>query len=123
MNRPRMTTRRLIVVVAIVGSVLGAEACRRRLASASARQHAKATMCRAIAETHKLSAELAMANRKLSEAFPEMANPTADMDDKMIARCRRLSAYYRDLEAKYDRAARYPWLPVAPDPPEPEDKP
>ena len=24
-----------------------------------------------------------------------------------------------EIEAKYERAARYPWLPVAPDPPEP----
>jgi hypothetical protein len=28
-------------------------------------------------------------------------------------------AHYRSLEAKYERAARYPWLPVAPDPPGP----
>jgi hypothetical protein len=27
---------------------------------------------------------------------------------------------YRALAAKYERAARYPWLPVAPDPPEPK---
>jgi hypothetical protein len=29
-------------------------------------------------------------------------------------------SYHRDLAAKYERAARYPWLPVEPDPPEPE---
>jgi hypothetical protein len=28
--------------------------------------------------------------------------------------------YHRDLEAKYERAARYPWLSVEVDPPEPE---
>ena len=28
--------------------------------------------------------------------------------------------YYAATRAKYERAARYPWLPVAPDPPEPE---
>ena len=28
--------------------------------------------------------------------------------------------YYRLLERKYQRAARYPWLPVEPDPPKPE---
>jgi hypothetical protein len=31
-----------------------------------------------------------------------------------------LRSYYRDMIEKYERAARYPWLPVAPDPPEPE---
>jgi hypothetical protein len=28
--------------------------------------------------------------------------------------------YWVEMEHKYRRAARYPWLPVAPDPPEPE---
>lgn len=28
--------------------------------------------------------------------------------------------YHIEMEKKYDRAARYPWLPVAPDPPEPQ---
>jgi hypothetical protein len=32
---------------------------------------------------------------------------------------KRLVAYYRELGVKYERAARYPWLPVEPDPPEP----
>ncbi len=29
-------------------------------------------------------------------------------------------AYFAEMARKYDRAARYPWLPVAPDPPPPE---
>jgi hypothetical protein len=28
--------------------------------------------------------------------------------------------HHRRMQAKYDRAARRPWLPVAPDPPEPK---
>jgi hypothetical protein len=36
------------------------------------------------------------------------------------ARCARISAHYTRLKLKYERAARYPWLPVEPDPPEPE---
>src|SRR5579871_4762470 len=28
--------------------------------------------------------------------------------------------YYAEMARKYDRATRYPWLPIAPDPPEPE---
>jgi len=34
--------------------------------------------------------------------------------------CRKLVPYYQSLRRKYERAARYPWLPVEPDPPEPE---
>ncbi len=32
----------------------------------------------------------------------------------------RLAAHYAGLKRKYERAARYPWLSVTPDPPEPE---
>lgn len=31
-----------------------------------------------------------------------------------------MAAYHRVLKAKYERAALYPWLPVKPDPPDPE---
>ncbi len=30
-----------------------------------------------------------------------------------------ITKYHDDMRLKYERAARYPWLPVAPDPPEP----
>jgi hypothetical protein len=33
---------------------------------------------------------------------------------------RRLTEYHHTLNLKYDRAARRPWLAVAPDPPEPK---
>jgi hypothetical protein len=33
---------------------------------------------------------------------------------------RRRADYHESLIVKYERAARYPWLPVAPDPPEPK---
>ena len=34
-------------------------------------------------------------------------------------KARGMIAHFEKLRAKYERAARYPWLPVAPDPPEP----
>jgi hypothetical protein len=34
--------------------------------------------------------------------------------------CDALADHYEALSRKYDSAARSPWLPVAPDPPEPE---
>jgi hypothetical protein len=36
------------------------------------------------------------------------------------ASLKRLEAYHAAMTAKYERAARYPWLPVESDPPEPE---
>ena len=38
-----------------------------------------------------------------------------------FARAQRASAHYHgQMRRKYERAARYPWLTVAPDPPVPE---
>jgi hypothetical protein len=37
-----------------------------------------------------------------------------------IERSSRRLDYHDSLISKYERAARYPWLPVAPDPPEPK---
>lgn len=37
-----------------------------------------------------------------------------------LARMKAEAAYYARLRAKYERAARYPWLRVEPDPPLPE---
>ena len=40
-------------------------------------------------------------------------------DPQRVARGEQMAAYHRELKIKYERGARYPWLPVAPDPPEP----
>lgn len=41
-------------------------------------------------------------------------------DARLIAHAEQMEAQHRTLELKYEHAARYLWLPVAPDPPEPE---
>jgi hypothetical protein len=41
-------------------------------------------------------------------------------DPQRVARGEQMAAYYRELRIKYERAARYPWLFVEHDPPEPE---
>jgi hypothetical protein len=43
----------------------------------------------------------------------------ADEARASAAHSARRAAYHSRLRSKYERAARYPWLPVAPDPPEP----
>lgn len=37
-----------------------------------------------------------------------------------LARMKAMAAYYGMMRKKYERAARYPWLPIEPDPPPPE---
>jgi hypothetical protein len=39
---------------------------------------------------------------------------------QILCRARALVNYHSGLTQKYERAARYPWLPVEPDLPEPE---
>jgi hypothetical protein len=41
-------------------------------------------------------------------------------DPQRVARGEQMAAYHRALKSKYEQAARYPWLPVERDPPEPE---
>jgi hypothetical protein len=59
----------------------------------------------------------------VASAFAYSGPGGAIMEERLKAdevRRAQASAYYIDLIQKYERAARYPWLPVAPDPPEPE---
>lgn len=61
--------------------------------------------------------------RFAASAFSYSGPGRAIMEERMKAdESRRVnaSAYYSDLIRKYERAARYPWLPVASDPPKPE---
>ena len=101
--RFRFTVRRLMVAVAIVAVVIGigVEVARRRgRYTRLARQHAVVRD-----ELHK---------------FLMIVPPSASVeffgDRKAIA---ALVGYHGRMKEKYERAARDPWLPVEPDPPEP----
>jgi hypothetical protein len=47
-------------------------------------------------------------------------NLNETMKEGGLGRLLRGEAYHRKLRMKYQKAARYPWLPVAPDPLEPK---
>jgi hypothetical protein len=96
MRFPRMTTRRWMVVVAIVGLLLAAFVMVRR-----------SFEYRRIARAH-----LDM-YAKLYEW-----NPPGDRR-RWAAWQRRRATYHLGLHLKYLAATRHPWLPVEPDPPEP----
>jgi hypothetical protein len=98
--RVRFTVRRMMVAVAIIGLIFGvAEMMRRRARFANE------------AETWALLADLFERGR-----FISVHSPT-DIVPKPPA---RFAAYYRMMAEKYRVAARFPFLPVPPDPPEPE---
>ena len=108
MRLPRMTTRRWMVVVAVVGTSVGAAmlAIRSRTYAALAALHTKSELeCRRVVEAFK------------GRGFD------GEIWSDAIAyarRCRRLVPYHAALRHKYEHAARTPWLPVEPDPPEPQ---
>jgi hypothetical protein len=87
--RPRFTVRWLMIATAIIGVGLGLPLERR---AASLRREA----ARHSGDSTLVSLE-------------EMYNPTTDASRD----------HHRAMAEKYYHAARYPWLPVAPDPPEP----
>jgi hypothetical protein len=90
MRLPRMTTRRWMIVVAILAVGLADVGRRRHLAL---RQRA--------AYHEKIE-------RLVTDTAPKLPANAAIRDR------------HARLKEKYWRAARYPWLPVEPDPPEPE---
>ena len=91
---PRFTVRRLMVLVAIVGLVLAAGSWLYR-------------------RTTRMKSTAAFHEQACFEAL--MIGP-----DCILVESPR-SRFHDELAKKYHRAARYPWLPVAPDPPEPKD--
>jgi hypothetical protein len=104
--RFRFTVRRMMVAVAIVGICVWGEWMRR--ASVAHRERAEHFRLLGLPSSHTGVALLTSAEeRRIALASAE-------------ARERRFNRYYEFMIAKYERAARYPWLPVEPDPPEPE---
>jgi hypothetical protein len=93
---PQFTVRQLMVAVAIAGIVLGV----------TIERHNR---FRKIAAHHQ--AEF----KKILSGLPFHFSGDSSLDPKM----RRLE-WHEPMRLKYERAARYPWLPVGPDPPEPD---
>jgi hypothetical protein len=87
--RPRFTVRWLMLATATIAVGIGLPLERR---AASLRQ-----------EAARHSGDSALVS------IEEMYNPTTEAS----------RVHHRAMAEKYYHAARYPWLPVAPDPPEP----
>ena len=101
MRLPRMTTRRWIVAVAVIGLMLGGTIEAYRLAYRLRRRY---------------DDFLDRAQWHSGFVFDWNARWRKNESDATV---RRIN-YHAEMARKYEHAARYPWLPVAPDPPEPE---
>ena len=108
MRLPRMTTRRWIIAVAIVGLVLGSILHRRQqfLNLAEYRRSRSTGVHRVVAM--RRSDRVCVVYRR--DARGRTLSPLEI----------RKHPWQVELSAKYLRAARYPWFLAGPDPPEPE---
>ena len=98
--RLRFTVRLLMAILAIAG-----------LATAGAVMAKRSNEYRAVAE------EQAEAEATSLGYADDARGP--DGDPQRVARGEQMAAYHKALKLKYQRAARYPWLAVEPEPPIP----
>ena len=136
MRMPRMTTRRWMIVVAIVGLLMSvrcpAQAKAEPPSVSSSISRAAGGFRSEVGESRKTNLfGVPRADRRAREARAlqrsrarsiSLGGPEIRLDQSRsnLARWTNRIAYYAAMTHKYQYAARYPWLPVEPDPPEPE---
>jgi hypothetical protein len=94
-----------MVAVAIVAFLIYGELTRRRWATLSAGYRSKAELARVIQAWYM--------------GIPE-GPMKGGLQRGQLEDIRRSAVRQGEIADRYERAARYPWLPVAPDPPEPD---
>ena len=102
MPRVQFKIARMMVAVALIAALLGAVANLRRRAHFQELADSHAETARRLRFDHVWTMG--------PDGGPGVHLPLGDP---------RLAAYHEELAGKYERAARNPWLPVAPDAPEP----
>jgi hypothetical protein len=114
MRPPRFRLRAQMIAVAVVAVLLGGDAFRRRRTDrlALARYHA--------GEARFNVSHAGLWERGQDGGCMEVRDATPEGYARAAAECRLLAAHHAALSLKYERAARYPWLPVGPNPPESE---
>ena len=109
MRLPRMTTRRWMAAVAAVAFAIAAGQMWRRSIQYVGRAARYAKMERYVRECAAIESKINPTDR------PPRCRP-ANRGGLPV-----MIAHFADLRRKYEHAARYPWLPVEPDPPEPRE--
>ncbi len=117
MRLPRMTMRRWMVVVAavgLIGLIMGGGVWlkQRRDYFLSLAQSHQAEVASSTARGKALKSRFGVASGMTVEEVMQLNRDY----DRMMDR----ADHHASLARKYERAARSPWLPVEPEPPEPE---
>ncbi len=117
MRLPQMTTRRWIIVVAVIGLMIGLMIGggvwlkQRRDYFLSLVQSHQKEVASSTARGKALKSRFASASGMSNEAIMDLQRDYDLMTDR--------ADHHASLVRKYEQAARYPWLLVGPDPPEP----
>lgn len=118
MQLPRVTTRHWLIAIAGIAIGLGSWGMVRRRdyyrRCASKFEHQEkfaGTMLRAATEPTLCGYEGPSTGPK--------STSVAESNERLIEELRQRILYFRQMKFKYETAARHPWLPVSPDPPEP----
>jgi len=113
-----MTTRRWMIAVAAIGLAIGLTI------GVGVRLRQRREYFLSLAQSHQKEVASSAAR---GNALKSRFGGTSGMTDEELMRLRgdydRMmdrADHHASLARKYERATRYPWLPVEPDPPEPE---
>jgi hypothetical protein len=136
MPRFRFTVRGMMVVVAVACLALGLEQMRKRrslyLATAGAWSETEADYLGEAGHNEDYATRMEEIVVRYRRALVEIGPLSGEAEERIQAggkeaseyrveaeQYRARSAWAAELRRKYVRAARYPWLPVPPDPPPP----
>jgi hypothetical protein len=124
MRLPRMTTWRWILIVAVFALVIGGTVMGVRLKRwhdyflARVAYHAKREQ--ASVDMEQSVRENLATFERIMDQREERERAIVDYQRRFADRLTQEIAYHSAMVRKYRRDARYPWLPIEPDPPEPE---
>ena len=116
---PRLTIRRLMLVVAGLAVIFGFAAWMIRMTIRSNQFDRRAARHAHAYFLHRENVDFypaLVADLKKGGVAPENVPKVTGGIDRDV----RLRDYHAAMKAKYERLARYPWLSVEPEPPEPE---
>lgn len=116
---PKFRVRTIMVVVAVVGLGIGVYQWLVSRTTVFERRVQHAAFEHQIALERSAVISIRLASLRSSRDI-DAARAQRDHLNDELAKAQAKEAYYTAIARKYLRAARYPWLPVAPDPPSPK---
>ena len=112
MRLPRMTTRRWMVTVVMIALLMGGRVRLKRRSDdfmVRSQDHSRRT-------SYYHLYTLGVDEHLRATVEPQKRSASEDRKAHLLG----VIAFHEAMARKYEHAARYPWLPVEPDPPEPE---